>query len=74
MANNKGFRGAELEEVCIARRASGGNIEVWNGTNWVLDSDFAMIFPSQKEMKDYLDAHPDLKKEVNLKAVKIGNM
>jgi hypothetical protein len=70
----KGFRNAELEEVCIARRAPSGAIEVWDGTKWITDSDFAKVFPSQKEMKTYLDANPTLKGEANLRTVKIGSM
>jgi hypothetical protein len=70
----KGFRDAELEEVCIARRTPSGSIETWDGTSWRADSDYAMIFPSTKEMKDYLAANPALAKEMNLKVVKVSNI
>jgi hypothetical protein len=72
MADKKGFVSTEteVEERCIARRASTGHIEVWSGTGWNSDSDFAMIFPGQKQLEEYLDANPALKNEQNLRVIK----
>lgn len=72
MADKKGFVSTEteVEERCIARRAASGQIEVWTGTNWVADSDFALIFPGQKQLDDYLNANPALKNEQNLRVIK----
>jgi hypothetical protein len=70
----KGFRPAEEGECCIARRASSGQIQVWNGTNWIMDSDYAQVFPSEAELKKYLDANPSVANEANLRVMKTGKM
>lgn len=72
MTEHKGFHTDETEvgERCIARRAPTGQVEVWNGTGWTIDSDFAQVFPGQKQLDDYLEANPVLKNEQNLKVIK----
>jgi hypothetical protein len=74
MANEQGFRNEENGTYCIARRASNGHIESWTGTGWTPDSDFAKIFPSQKELQEYLDQNPTLAGETNLRVLKTGNI